>query len=171
MYRYVGTNWRILAAVTEKLCWFWINVFSHTHKCFKSTDFISISYTNYKQLTLNTICCCSQVITKWLSFSFVCSGKEQIKHPYNKVSTIQSLILPPTLLSVQLPASLQYFYHPAPVWPQYKKVAPVFLTTVCVPPVPPPPPQQVFGYYILPQPPPQFILPQATLQPWGAVKG
>ncbi|XP_035019168.2 maternal B9.15 protein [Hippoglossus stenolepis] len=70
-----------------------------------------------------------------------------------------------------LPASLQYFYHPAPVWPQYKKPAPVFLTTVCVPPARPPPPQQVFGYYILPQPPPQFILPQATLQPWGAVKG
>ncbi|XP_041649296.1 protein BTG3 [Cheilinus undulatus] len=71
-----------------------------------------------------------------------------------------------------LPASLQYFYHPAPVWPQYKKGAPVFLNTVCVPPAPPPPPpQQVFGYYILPQPSPQFILPQATLQPWGAVKG
>ncbi|GAA6224938.1 protein BTG4-like [Lates japonicus] len=70
-----------------------------------------------------------------------------------------------------LPASLQYFYHPAPVWPQYKKGAPVFLTTVCAPPAPPPPPRQVFGYYILPQPSPQFILPQATLQPWGAVKG
>ncbi|KAM9352989.1 maternal B9.15 protein [Symphorus nematophorus] len=71
-----------------------------------------------------------------------------------------------------IPASMQYFYHPAPVWPQYKKGAPVFLNTVCVPPAPaPPPPQQVFGYYILPQPSPQFILPQATLQPWGAVKG
>lgn len=69
-----------------------------------------------------------------------------------------------------LPASNQYFYHPAPVWPQYKKGAPVFLSTVCVPPAPPPP-QQVFGYYILPQPTPQFILPQASLQPWGAVKG
>ncbi|XP_068592649.1 maternal B9.15 protein [Cebidichthys violaceus] len=70
-----------------------------------------------------------------------------------------------------LPASLQYFYHPAPVWPQYKKGAPVFLNAVCAPPPPPPPPHQVFGYYILPQPSPQFILPQATLQPWGAVKG
>ncbi|XP_069549439.1 maternal B9.15 protein isoform X1 [Brachyistius frenatus] len=69
-----------------------------------------------------------------------------------------------------LPASLQYFYHTAPVWPQYKKGAPVFLTTVCAPPVPPPPPQQVFGYYFLPQSPPQFIVPQATLQPWAAVK-
>ncbi|XP_030015138.1 maternal B9.15 protein [Sphaeramia orbicularis] len=69
-----------------------------------------------------------------------------------------------------LPASLQYFYHPAPVWPQYKKAAPVFLTTVCAPPPPPPPPQQLFGYYILPQPTPQFIVPQATLQPWGTVK-
>ncbi|XP_071398984.1 protein BTG4 [Centroberyx affinis] len=68
-----------------------------------------------------------------------------------------------------VPASLQYFYHPAPVWPQYKKSGPVFLTTVCAPP--PPPPQQVFGYYIMPQPSPQFILPQAALQPWGAVKG
>ncbi|KAI3360907.1 hypothetical protein L3Q82_013118 [Scortum barcoo] len=62
------------------------------------------------------------------------------------------------------------FTTAAPVWPQYKKGAPVFLNTVCVPPAPPPPPQQVFGYYILPQPSPQFILPQATLQPWGAVK-
>uniref|UniRef100_UPI0037E78E43 maternal B9.15 protein n=1 Tax=Semicossyphus pulcher TaxID=241346 RepID=UPI0037E78E43 len=71
-----------------------------------------------------------------------------------------------------LPASLQYFYHPAQVWPQYKKGAPVFLNTVCMPPAPPPPPpQQVFGYYILPQPTPQFILPHAALQPWGAVKG
>ncbi|XP_040022260.2 maternal B9.15 protein [Gasterosteus aculeatus] len=68
-----------------------------------------------------------------------------------------------------LPATLQYFYHPAPVWPQYKKGAPMFLNTVCAPP--PPPPQQVFGYYILPQPSPQFIMPQATLQPWAAVKG
>ncbi|TKS81897.1 Small conductance calcium-activated potassium channel protein 3 [Collichthys lucidus] len=79
----------------------------------------------------------------------------------NKVKYVRNMI----------PASLQYFYHPAPVWPQYKKGAPVFLNTVCVPPAPPPPPQQVFGYYILPQPSPQFILPQATLQPWGAVKG
>ncbi|XP_040899798.1 maternal B9.15 protein [Toxotes jaculatrix] len=79
----------------------------------------------------------------------------------NKVKYVRNL----------LPASLQYFYHPAPVWPQYKKGAPVFLTTVCAPPAAPPPPQQVFGYYILPQPSPQFILPQAALQPWGAVKG
>lgn len=71
----------------------------------------------------------------------------------------------------KIPASLQYFYHPTSVWSQYKKGAPVFLTTVCAPPAPPPPPQQVFGYYIVPQPSPQFILPQAALQPWGAVKG
>ncbi|XP_072250632.1 maternal B9.15 protein [Leuresthes tenuis] len=71
----------------------------------------------------------------------------------------------------KIPPCLQYIYHPTPVWPQYKKGAPVFLTAVCAPSAPPPPPQQVFGYYILPQPPPQFILPQATLQPWGAVKG
>ncbi|XP_017295163.2 protein BTG4 [Kryptolebias marmoratus] len=70
----------------------------------------------------------------------------------------------------KVPASLQYFYHPTPVWPQYKKGAPVFLATVCAPPAPPPPPPQLFGYYILPQPSPQFILPQAALQPWGAVK-
>uniref|UniRef100_A0A3Q3IQP3 Anti-proliferative protein domain-containing protein n=1 Tax=Monopterus albus TaxID=43700 RepID=A0A3Q3IQP3_MONAL len=62
-----------------------------------------------------------------------------------------------------------YFYHPTPVWPQYKKATPVFLTTVCAPPAPPPPPQQVFGYYILSQSSPQLILPQATLQPWGTV--
>ncbi|XP_029360633.1 protein BTG4 [Echeneis naucrates] len=70
-----------------------------------------------------------------------------------------------------IPASLQYYYHPAAVWPQYKKATPVFLTTLCTPPAPPPPPQQVFGYYILPQPSPQFIVPQASLQTWGAVKG
>ncbi|KAM4581182.1 protein BTG4 [Odontesthes bonariensis] len=71
----------------------------------------------------------------------------------------------------KIPACLQYIYHPTPMWPQYKKGTPVFLTTVCAPSAPPPPPQPVFGYYILPQPTPQFILPQAALQPWGAVKG
>ncbi|XP_038141443.1 maternal B9.15 protein [Cyprinodon tularosa] len=71
----------------------------------------------------------------------------------------------------KVPASLQYFYHPTPVWSQYKKGAPVFLTTVCASTTTPPPPQQVFGYYIVPQPSPQFILPQAAMQPWGAVKG
>ncbi|MED6238440.1 hypothetical protein ATANTOWER_021336 [Ataeniobius toweri] len=71
----------------------------------------------------------------------------------------------------KIPASLQYFYHPTPVWSQYKKGAPVFLTTVCASPAPPSPPQQVFGYYIVPQPSPQFILPHTALQPWGAVKG
>nr|XP_046255372.1 maternal B9.15 protein [Scatophagus argus]XP_046255373.1 maternal B9.15 protein [Scatophagus argus] len=79
----------------------------------------------------------------------------------NKVKYVRNMI----------PASLQYVYHAAPVWPQYKKGAPVFLNTVCVPPAPPPSSQQVLGYYILPQPSPQFILPQAALQPWGAVKG
>ncbi|XP_029572921.1 maternal B9.15 protein [Salmo trutta] len=64
------------------------------------------------------------------------------------------------------PTSQQYFYHPAPVWPTtYKKKGPVFLTTIYAPPPPP-----AFGYYVLPQPPPQFIMPYATLQPWGAVK-
>uniref|UniRef100_A0A4W5MBL6 Si:dkey-79d12.5 n=1 Tax=Hucho hucho TaxID=62062 RepID=A0A4W5MBL6_9TELE len=59
------------------------------------------------------------------------------------------------------PTSQQYFYHPAPVWPTtYKKKGPVFLTTIYAPPPPP-----VFGYYVLPQPPPQFIMPYATLQP------
>ncbi|KAM7382714.1 hypothetical protein PAMP_002433 [Pampus punctatissimus] len=85
--------------------------------------------------------------------------KRQGERP-NKVKYVRNM----------LPASLQYFYHPTPVWPQYKKGAPVFLTTVCAPPAPPPPPQQVFGYYILPQQTPQFILPQATLQPWGTVQ-
>ncbi|XP_054637819.1 maternal B9.15 protein [Dunckerocampus dactyliophorus] len=72
------------------------------------------------------------------------------------------------------PANPQYFFHPAPVWPhQYKHSATVFLTAVCPPtaPPPPPPPQQVFGYYILPQPPPQFILPHATSPSWGSVRG
>ncbi|XP_020793265.1 maternal B9.15 protein [Boleophthalmus pectinirostris] len=68
-----------------------------------------------------------------------------------------------------VPPSLQYYYQPTQVWSPYKKAPPVFLTTVCAPP--PPPPQPLVGYYILPQPSPQFILPQASLQPWGAVKG
>ncbi|XP_030640594.1 protein BTG3 [Chanos chanos] len=65
----------------------------------------------------------------------------------------------------QIPA-LQYFYHPAPVWPQYKKKGPVFLTTVCAPP-----PAPMLGYYVVPKTTPQFIIPHASLQPWGAVKG
>lgn len=64
-----------------------------------------------------------------------------------------------------LPASHQYIYHSAPVWVQYQEAAPVFLNTVCVPPAQPPPSQQVYGYYILSQPSPQFILPQASLHP------
>lgn len=76
----------------------------------------------------------------------------------NKVKYVRNMV----------PTSLQYFYQPAQVWPPFKKAPPVFLTTVCAPPPPPPPPQPL--YYILPQPSPQFILPQATLQPWGAVK-
>ncbi|XP_010883312.2 maternal B9.15 protein [Esox lucius] len=67
------------------------------------------------------------------------------------------------------PTSIQYFYHPASVWSTtYKKKGPVFLTSICAPP---PPCPSVFGYYVMPQPPPQFIMPHATLQPWGAVKG
>lgn len=64
-----------------------------------------------------------------------------------------------------VPTSLQYFYQPAPVWPQYNK-GQVFLSTVCTPPRP-----SAFGYYVMPQPPPQFIIPQAALQPWAGVKG
>ncbi|TNN68295.1 Maternal B9.15 protein [Liparis tanakae] len=86
--------------------------------------------------------------------------KRREKGP-NKIKYVRQMV----------PASLQYFYHPAPVWPQYQKAAPVFLNTVCAPPLHPPPPQQVFSYYIVQQQSPQFILPQASLQPWGAVKG
>ncbi|KAJ8005295.1 hypothetical protein DPEC_G00145150 [Dallia pectoralis] len=65
------------------------------------------------------------------------------------------------------PSSIRYFYHPAPVWPTpYKNKGPVFLTSFSAPP-----PPSVLGYYVVPQPPPQFIVPHATLQPWGAVKG
>uniref|UniRef100_A0A3Q0RPK0 Si:dkey-79d12.5 n=1 Tax=Amphilophus citrinellus TaxID=61819 RepID=A0A3Q0RPK0_AMPCI len=59
--------------------------------------------------------------------------------------------------------NLQVIYHPTPVWPQYKKHAPVFLSTA-----PPPPTQQVVGYYVLPRTFSQFIIPQAPLQPWRA---
>ncbi|XP_072316739.1 protein BTG3 [Eucyclogobius newberryi] len=78
----------------------------------------------------------------------------------NKVKYVRNMV----------PPSLQYYYQPTPVWSPYKKAPSVFLTTLCAPP-PPPPPQPLVGYYILPQPSPQFILPQAALQPWGAVKG
>ncbi|XP_053478895.1 maternal B9.15 protein [Ictalurus furcatus] len=63
-------------------------------------------------------------------------------------------------------AGLQYFYHPTAVWSQYKKKSPVMLTTVCTPP-----PAPVLGYYVFQNPPPQFIMPHASLQPWGAAKG
>ncbi|XP_041082751.1 maternal B9.15 protein isoform X2 [Polyodon spathula] len=63
----------------------------------------------------------------------------------------------------------EYFYHPAPVWPRYKRKAPLCLSTVFQPGVP------LLGYYVLPQPlsytpTAQFIIPQAALQPSGAVK-
>ncbi|XP_076826265.1 maternal B9.15 protein [Brachyhypopomus gauderio] len=61
-------------------------------------------------------------------------------------------------------SGLQCFYQPTALWPQKK--AAVVLTAVCGPAPPP-----VFGYYVLPKPPPQFILPQATLHPWGSAKG
>lgn len=75
-----------------------------------------------------------------------------------------------TLLSalVQLHASHQFVYHSAPVWFHYQEV---LVNTVCVPPPQPPPSQQVYGYYILPQQSPQFMLPHASLHPWGATKG
>ncbi|XP_026863008.2 protein BTG3 [Electrophorus electricus] len=61
-------------------------------------------------------------------------------------------------------ASLQCLYQPTALWPQKK--GPVVLTAMCgAPPAP------VLGYYVLPRAPPQFILPQATLNPWGAAKG
>ncbi|KAL0985018.1 hypothetical protein UPYG_G00151880 [Umbra pygmaea] len=70
----------------------------------------------------------------------------------------------PTSIPIQ-PNPIQYFYHPASVWPStYKKKGPVFLTSVSASTTP------VFSYYVMSQPPPQFIMPHATLQPWGAVK-
>lgn len=63
---------------------------------------------------------------------------------------------------VQLHASHHYAYHSAPVWFQYQEVV---VNTVCVPPPQPHPTQQVYGYYILPQPSPQFMLPHARLHP------
>lgn len=60
----------------------------------------------------------------------------------------------------------QYFYNPAPMWPQYKNKRGMFFTTVCTPA-----PSPLFAYYIVPKAPPQFIVPHATLQTWGTVKG
>lgn len=61
-----------------------------------------------------------------------------------------------------LHASHQFVYHSAPVWFHYQEV---LVNTVCVPPPQPPPSQQVYGYYILPQQSPQFMLPHASLHP------
>ncbi|XP_061772019.1 maternal B9.15 protein [Nerophis ophidion] len=56
-----------------------------------------------------------------------------------------------------VPANPRYFFHPAPMWPhQYQ-----YLPPVCTHRAPPQP--QVFGFYVLPQPPPHFILPLAAL--------
>ncbi|XP_028325992.1 maternal B9.15 protein [Gouania willdenowi] len=67
-----------------------------------------------------------------------------------------------------VPAASQYFHHPPALWSPYKSSGPVFVTPVCTPVAPPPPP--VFGYYLLHQPSPQFIVPQANMQPWGIVR-
>ncbi|GAA6109971.1 protein BTG3 isoform X1 [Tachysurus ichikawai] len=72
----------------------------------------------------------------------------------------------PQKISVSQPAGLQYFYHPTTLWSPYKKKRPVLFTTVCTPP-----PAPVLGYYVFQKPIPQFIMPHASLQPWGAVKG
>ncbi|XP_028985733.1 protein BTG4 [Betta splendens] len=66
-----------------------------------------------------------------------------------------------------LSTSIHYYYNHAPACPHYKKATTVYLTMCTAPP--PPPPQQVFSYYILPQQPPQFIMPQASLHPWAPV--
>ncbi|KAI2655252.1 maternal -like protein [Labeo rohita] len=60
----------------------------------------------------------------------------------------------------------QYFYNPGPMWPQYKKKRGMFFTTVCAPA-----PSPLFAYYVVPKAPPQFIVPHATFQTWGTVKG
>ncbi|XP_067251639.1 maternal B9.15 protein [Chanodichthys erythropterus] len=67
--------------------------------------------------------------------------------------------------TAQIPGP-HYFYNPAPMWPQYKKKSGVFFTTVCAPA-----PSPLFTYYVVPKAPPQFIVPHATLQTWGTVKG
>ncbi|XP_051999338.1 maternal B9.15 protein [Xyrauchen texanus] len=60
----------------------------------------------------------------------------------------------------------QYFYHPTLMWPQFKKKRGMCFTTICAPA-----PSPMFAYYILPKSSPQFIVPHATLQTWGTVKG
>ncbi|KAA0703252.1 B9.15 protein p30 [Triplophysa tibetana] len=72
---------------------------------------------------------------------------------------------PPTFPQAQIPAP-HYFYLHAPMWPQNKKKRGMFFTTVCTPA-----PSPLFAYYVFPKPTPQFIVPHATLQTWGAIKG
>ncbi|XP_023690587.1 uncharacterized protein [Paramormyrops kingsleyae] len=62
-------------------------------------------------------------------------------------------------------ASLPCFYHVAPVWSQYKKKSPIFLTAVV-----PTSSAPMLRYYVLQKPAPQFIIPQATLQPVTCTK-
>ncbi|XP_057689718.1 maternal B9.15 protein [Corythoichthys intestinalis] len=64
-------------------------------------------------------------------------------------------------------ANLHYYFPPVPVWPHCKNGAPVFLTTVAAPPPTPLPPHQMYMHYMIPQPPPHFIIPRTTLQPCG----
>ncbi|XP_055067763.2 maternal B9.15 protein [Misgurnus anguillicaudatus] len=66
---------------------------------------------------------------------------------------------------VQIPAP-HYFYQPVPMWLQNKKKRGTFFTTVCAPA-----PSPLFAYYVIPKPASQFIVPHATLQTWGTVKG
>ncbi|XP_077455740.1 maternal B9.15 protein [Stigmatopora argus] len=62
-------------------------------------------------------------------------------------------------------AGLQYYFPPVPAWSHCKNGPPVFLTTVAAPPPTPLPHHQLFVHYMVPQHPPQFIIPQTTLQP------
>ncbi|XP_051573857.1 protein BTG3-like [Myxocyprinus asiaticus] len=71
---------------------------------------------------------------------------------------------PHKLSQAQIPGP-QYFYHPTPMWPKCKKKSGMYFMTICAPTPP------VFAYYILPKPLPQFIVPHASLQTWGTVKG
>lgn len=152
-----------VVVIRNWLYFFWINWLT----LFAISSFTQVRYMNsyfefHLQAVVDVSCC--YIITV-LCFVVVCFRKDSWHMEKMCLLPSFQISLNPIFVSVQVPPNLQVIYHPTPVWPQFKKRAPVFISTV-----PPPPAQQVVGYYVVPRTFPQFIIPQAPLQPWRAGK-